>query len=358
MKRLLVLSVSYMLVNFFCLDAAAQNGIVVKDSLYARSLIKTLTGENPLRQMLVYLPPSYYKTKTRHYPVIYLLHGIADTDSVWVSNGEPFENIASVMDSGIHENRFGEMIIVMPDEKTNWFGSFYVNSSVTGNWEDLTANELVNYVDKKYRTDPNPQSRAIAGHSMGGYGAITLGMKHPEVFSIVYGMNPALIQFSKDVSPANPSFQQVLNVVLHAKSPEDLFQGGRLSVGLLTVAQAFSPNPANKPFFADLPFRIENNIIIPAEPAYSNWKKNFPVEMISTYHGNIRKLKAFKFDSGYEDDYLFIPVGCKELSDKLSAYNIDHVFEEYNGDHRNRMWGRNGRMLTEVLPYIWFNFEK
>ncbi len=83
------------------------------------------------------------------------------------------------MDEGIAEGRFGELIIVMPDERrTVGGGSYYVNSAVTGNWEDFTTQELVAFVDTNYRTIARASSRGLADHSMGGYGALTLAMKH------------------------------------------------------------------------------------------------------------------------------------------------------------------------------------
>jgi S-formylglutathione hydrolase FrmB len=357
MKKLTTLSIIYFLIHFSCLNAAAQNGTIVADSLYAKSLEKNFTGENPERHVTIYLPPSYKNDNARHYPVVYLLHGLGGDASGWLSKDTTWD-IGHLMNIGIRDKHFGEMIIVMPGEDTKWFGSFYVNSAATGNWEDFTVSELVNYVDKKYRTIANAQNRAIAGVSMGGYGAITLAMKHPEVFSIVYGMSPALIQFSKDISPETPSFQRILHEVLTAKSPQELLKGSTLSVGMLTLARAFSPDAADKVFFADYPFKIENNRIVPSEPAYSNWEKNFPVEMVKSYRENLKKLKAIKFDVGFEDEFQFIPVACKEFSDKLSAYDIDHVFEEYNGAHANLVLGPSGRLLNEVLPFIWFNFPK
>jgi len=241
------------------------------------------------------------------------------------------------------------MIIVMPDELTKAFGSFYVNSTVTGNWEDFTAKDLVNYIDKKYRTFADVKSRGIAGHSMGGYGAITLGMKHPEIYSVVYGLNPAIMGWSKDFTIENPAFKNVLT----AKSLDELLPKGIYSIGAVTVAQAFSPNPNRPPFFADFPFADVNGKLQPAEPAFNLWQENFPVNMVKKYRSNLTKLRGLRFDSGYEDEYLFIPHNCRALSAELTGNGIEHIFEEYNGDHRNRLHGRTGRLYTEVLPYFW-----
>jgi S-formylglutathione hydrolase FrmB len=183
---------------------------------------------------------------------------------------------------------------------------------------------------------------------MGGYGAITLGMKHPDVYSVVYGMNPALIGWAADLTLENPAF----TTALQSNSFEQLLKGGAYSAAFVTVAQAFSPNPNKPPFFADFPFALVNGKLQPSEPTYSKWQENFPVLMVGKYRPNLSKLRGLRFDSGYEDEYRFIPVNCRALSTALTGSGIDHIFEEYNGDHRNRIWGRNGRLYTEVLPYF------
>lgn len=335
----------------------SQNGRLVRETLHSRSLEKTVTGESADRNVAVYLPPSYDQKVSERYPVIYLLHGIGDTEEEWTNNWsgnkEGYGTIPDLMDKGISEGRFGEMIVVMPDERTKAFGSFYVNSIVTGNWEDFTAKDLVNYIDKKYRTIPEAKSRGIAGHSMGGYGAITLGMKHPGVFSVVYGLNPAVIGWSKDLTIENPAFRNVLT----GKSVDELLQKGIYSVAVVTLAQALSPNPNRPPFFADFPFADAGGKLQPAEPAFSLWQENFPVNMVKKYRTNLAKLRGLRFDSGYEDEYLFIPQNCRALSAELTGNGIEHIFEEYNGDHRNRLHGRTGRIYTEVLPYFWLLLE-
>jgi S-formylglutathione hydrolase FrmB len=346
-------AISFLLILLTCSGALSQAGKIVREPVHGVSLEKTATGESADRNVTVYLPPGYAAAPDKRYPVVYLLHGIADSDKTWMQDPGEWSNIKSVMDKGIAENKFGEMIIVIPDEKTKWFGSFYVNSSATGNWEDFTVKELVSFIDGKYRTLARVASRGIAGHSMGGYGAITLGMKHPDIYSVVYGMNPALMGWGGDLTIENPAFTSVLK----AKTQDELLPGGIYSIGMLTVAQAFSPNPAKPPFFADFPYALVGGKLQPAEPAYSKWLENFPVNMAGKYKDNLKKLKGLRFDSGYDDEFRFIPVNCRAFSLVLTTHGIDHVFEEYNGDHRNRMWGRSGRLATEVMPYFWMLLE-
>jgi len=81
------------------------------------------------------------------------------------------------------------MIIVMPNAYTALEGSFYGKSVTTGDWEDFVVSELVEYIDSHYRTIANRTSRGLAGHSMGGYGTVRLGMRRPDVFSSFYALS-------------------------------------------------------------------------------------------------------------------------------------------------------------------------
>lgn len=345
---LLVLSVA---------SVALSQGRLVRENVHGVSLEKTVTGESPDRRVSIYLPPSYDKEPARRYPVVYLLHGITDTDGTWVNSWGPgnegWDTIKDVMNSGIGANMFGEMIIVMPDQLTKWGGSFYTNSSVTGNWEDFTVRDLVSHVDGKYRTLARASSRGIVGHSMGGYGAIKLGMKHPDVYSVVYGMNPAVLGWGRDLTIDNPSFKHLLNPQAPVKTPEDAIKGGLYALGAIVVGQAFSPNPERPPLYVNFPFELVNGKLKPSEPGFSKWQENFPTNMVEKYRANLSKLRGLRFDSGYEDEFTHIPPTSRALSAALTARGIEHVFEEYNGDHRNRLWGRTGRLATEIIPYFW-----
>lgn len=334
-------------------SASAREGRLVRETVHAVSLEKNVTGESPDRSVTVYLPPGYDREPAKRYAVVYLLHGIMDTDATWTRPWRPgnegWATVKEVMDGGIAARRFGEMIVVMPDGRTKWGGSFYTNSAATGNWEDFVVKDLVAHVDAKYRTLARAAARGIAGHSMGGYGAIKLGMKHPDVFSVVYGLNPAVLGWGADLTPENPAIAYALGV----KTPEEALKGGVYSLGTVVVAQAFSPNPGRPPLFVDFPFESVGGRLRPSEPAFSRWQENFPANMVGKYRANLSKLRGLKFDSGYEDEFTHIPVTARALSAALSGHGVEHVFEEYNGDHRNRLWGRTGRLATEVFPYFW-----
>ncbi|MCA1630554.1 MAG: hypothetical protein LC774_09490, partial [Acidobacteria bacterium] len=152
-----------------------------------------------------------------------------------------------------------------------------------------------------------------------------------------------------DVSIENPAFTKLFRI----RTLEEVYRGGIYTVGALCLAQAFSPAPDRPPFYADLPFKEVGGKLVPNEPAFSKWEENFPLNMAARYRENLTKLRGFRFDTGWEDEFTHIPPTARALAHKLTELRVPFTFEEYNGDHRNRMWGRTGRLYTEVLPYFW-----
>jgi S-formylglutathione hydrolase len=271
-------------------------GRLIREVIRAKTIENRPAGEPAERNVSIYLPPGYDANTSKRYPVVYLLHGITDSDTTWTKpwskETDGYSTIPDIMNKGIAESRFGEMIVVMPDQNTKAFGSFYVNSSATGDWADLTAKELVSYIDGKYRTISSRNSRGIVGHSMGGYGALTLGMKHPDVYSVVYGLNPAIMGWAADFTPETPAFQRILLI----KSFDELMKSRDLyTMATVTLAQAFSPNPTKPPFFADFPFEMVDGKMQPTA-AYAKWESHFPIKMVPRYADNLKKLRGLRFD--------------------------------------------------------------
>ncbi|MGH9862605.1 MAG: alpha/beta hydrolase [Candidatus Acidiferrales bacterium] len=337
-------------------SVAAQQGRIVQEKLRGASLGNIVTGDSPERTITVYLPPSYDTAPQKRYPVVYILPGIQDNEEQWIRpwrQGDEWGTIQDVMDRSIAENRTGEMILVVSEQRTQMGGSFYTNSAASGNWEDFTVKDLVGYIDGRYRTLARAESRGIMGHSMGGYGAIKLAMKHPDVFSVAYGMNPAVLGWAGDLGPENPGFAGALRA-----TPENLRSFGFYTAAVLCVGQAFSPNPAKPPFFVDLPFEMRDGTMQPVEPAFSRWEENMPLYMVKQYRANLMELRGLQFDSGVSDEFTHIPVTSRALSIRLTSLGVPHIFEEYNGDHRNRLWGRQGRISIIIFPYFSRLLEK
>ncbi len=135
---------------------------------------KILKGE---RNFAIYLPPDY-DTSQRSYPVLYLLHGAGDDQTGWVQFGE----VLKITDQAIKNGTATPMIIVMPDAYTKRLGYF---NDIRGDWnyEDYFFEELMPYVEGKYRIKSSKEFRAVAGLSMGGGGSFMYALHRPDLFS-------------------------------------------------------------------------------------------------------------------------------------------------------------------------------
>ncbi|MEP6845833.1 MAG: alpha/beta hydrolase-fold protein [Panacibacter sp.] len=335
MKKVMIALFTIALMN----AAASQSisGTVVTKVINASSL-QNAGGENPNRQISVYLPPGYEQLTLR-YPVIYYLHGFMGTDSI-----TPY--MKSILDIGIAKNKIRPYILVIADNFTLFSGSFYSNSTLTGNWSDFEAKELVTYMDKNFRTIANRDARGIGGHSMGGYGALKIAMLYPEVFRCVYAMSQGLLAFVKEFGPNSDSYKQLAAV----KTKEELDKTYYPRV-IAACARAWSPNPNKPPFYFDLPFNYIGDSLVVDTAVYEKWRANMPLYMIDKYAANLKKLKAIKLDWGRNDAPRF-PLQCGMFSQELENHGIEHYAEEYIGTHTNKIWTTDGRVLDEMLPFF------
>src|SRR5687768_15690115 len=197
---------------------APQKGTVERLKVHGKGLEGNLAGDSPDREVSVYLPPSYKANPKRRYPVVYLLHGFTDSDAKLYGFEKHWMNLPEVLDKAFGKDKKPEMIFVTPNAFTRFQGSMYSSSVTTGNWEDYVAKELVAYIDKNYRTIPRAASRGLAGHSMGGYGALRIGQKYPEVFSSLYLLSPCCLEPASNV-PQDAAAQARLQAV---RTPADL----------------------------------------------------------------------------------------------------------------------------------------
>lgn len=320
------------------------NGTVERIKVHGKSLEANLAGDSPDREVAVYLPPSYKAHPKRRYPVVYLLHGFTDSDAKLYGFEKHWMNLPEVLNKAFGSDKKPEMIFVTPNAFTRFQGSMYSSSVTTGNWEDFIARELVTYIDQHYRTLPQAASRGLAGHSMGGYGALRIGQKYPEVFSSLYLLSPCCLEPTSHVLQ-DAGAQARMETI---KTQADLEKADFLTRITFASAAAWSPNPQKPPFFIDLP--VENGQVQPL--VLSRWAANRPLVTLDQYVFNIRKLNGLAFDAGSRDRG--IAASIKELSKVLDNYGIKHVYEEYEGDHVNRV---AERIETSLLRFFFQNLS-
>lgn len=325
--------------------AQVAKGTVVVDQLYSE-LLENPGGEDPTRRVTVYLPPGYENSQER-YPVIYYLHGFTWSDSLMISN----DKFDKLLDKAIASGKIRPVIVVLPDQHTLYRGSFYTNSTLTGNWADYTGQALVEYVDEKYRTIPDRRSRAVAGHSMGGQGAIKMGMLFPDVFSSVYALSPAVLDvITEEYGIRGPAYRRINEL----STREQLTTGWNEfdANALVAIGQAYSPNPDKPPFYADFPHSYVNDSLVIDYAVLRIWQEKSVMGMVDNHVDDLKRLTALKLDWGRNEGNMLIPETCLRFSKKLENLGIDHYAESYIGDHGNKLWTDDGRALNDMLPFF------
>ena len=330
---------------------AQPAGHIVLDTIPAPSLAGNLLGDADRQPAFVYLPPGYDDGSAR-YPVLYLMHGVLDSPEVWVEPVYDGMTIQATMDSLIAAGEIGPSIVVMPNGRNAYGGSYYANSPVSGGWGDFIAKDLVAHVDGAYRTLPARESRAVLGHSMGGLGAIRLAMLHPDVFSVAWGMNPCCLcclEGDLEGGPGPEVFRRMESYRSAAEMWRALEDTDNIWPLILAgISAAFAPAPDAPPLYVELPGRLEGDEVV-TTPAAERMAAALPLAQVAAHVEALRSLRGLAFDTAFDDEFAHIPLATKTFSDSLEALEVPHLYEMYEGDHRNRM---RERMATRILPWV------
>ena len=311
--------------------------------IHGTALEGNLEGDAVDRDVIVFLPPSYQKDKKRRYPVIYALHGYSIGAEQWSHEIHVPQTIEGAFAKGSQE-----AIVVLPDSKTVYNGSMYSSSATTGDFEKFIYHDVVAYMDAHYRTIPNRESRGLVGHSMGGYGASRIGMKHPDVFGALYIMSPCCMSpmAGGGPGPADQMKERALaseKKVAAAKSPADLAaQSPGFAAAQYATAAAWAPDPKNPPLYFDLPTKDG----VPQPEVVAKFAANAPLVFVDQYIGNLKQYRAIAIDVGDQDGLRF---DATKLHNILDNYGVANSFEIYSGTHTSAV---ADRFQNHVLPFF------
>jgi len=213
----------------------------------------------------------------------------------------------------------------------------YSSSVTAGDWEAYVADDLVAYVDSHYRTLATRDSRGLTGHSMGGYGTLRIGMKRPDVFSVIYALSSCCLN-EGNVRPRGEGPSPAESI----RSLEEARNADRSARGILARAAAWAPNPQHPPLFLDLP--TKDGAVVPE--VAGKWAANSPVAMLAQYVPNLMKLEAIALDIGRQDSLI---TSNEVFVEQLRRFEIPHSYETYEGTHGNRI---HERLEQQVLPFF------
>lgn len=300
---------------------------------------------NPLRdpwrrELPVVLPPGYDPASRRRYPVLWVLAGFFGTGRMALNRNFSSPGLDERVARLVARGAMPPAILALPDCMTALGGSQYLDSPATGRYETHLCEELVPLVDRAFRTIPTKDGRGVLGKSSGGYGALRLAMRRPDLFGAAASHSGDCYFEYCHVR----DFPAAVNAIRRAGSVRALVRKARSnekpshdeSLALMTVAMAacYSPRgrrrPRGGPF--DLPFDERTGEI--RARVLDRWVRNDPVRMVEdpAHARALRGLRALFLDCGTRDQWA-LHLGLRVLVERLRRLRIPHVHEEFDDDH-------------------------
>ena len=302
-----------------------------------------LLRDNPLgdpsdRPLWVYLPPGYDADPARRYPVVYVIQGYTGHVAMW-RNRAPFRQpFIETADAVFASGEAPPALVVYVDAWTSYGGSQFVDSPGTGRYHSYLCEEVVPWVDQRYRTLASAPHRAIAGKSSGGFGAMITPMLRPDLFgALATHAGDALYElcYIPDFGPAARLLRDYDGDIW--RWWDDF--GSRVSftkaadqvlLGLLGVAACFS---AHEDGTVDLPFDARTGALRPE--VWERWLDWDPVRMAPRYAGALRSLRGIWIDAGTRDEH-YLDLGAEAFRQALREVGVtDEVvrFELFDATH-------------------------
>lgn len=305
-------------------------------------VVSELLRDNPLgdpheRPVWVYVPPGYDDVDDR-YPAVYVIQGYTGHVAMW-ANRTPFRQpFIETADRVFADGEAPPCVVVYVDAWTAYGGSQYVDSPGTGRYHSYLCDEVVPWVDARYRTIPDRESRAISGKSSGGFGAMITPMLRPDVFgALATHAGDALYEYCY-----LPEFARAVRYLraydgdiwrwwedFQARAAFTKEEDATL-ITALGCSAAFSPGDDGRPV---LPFDPRSGDL--RHDVWERWLAWDPVQMAEAYAEALRSLRAVWIDAGTKDDY-FLDLGAQAFRDELTRIGVDDdrvYFELFEATH-------------------------
>ncbi|MCE9627710.1 MAG: esterase [Candidatus Eisenbacteria bacterium] len=313
-----------------------KRGRVEMHEFTSRVLAGNTAGDPHVRRVPVYLPPSYESSGTKRYPVVFLLTGFGSRGRGLLNDNPWSPSIDDRLDALIAQG-CPEIIAVMPDAFTRFGGSQYMDSAATGAYETHLIDELVPWADATFRTHGDRAHRGIAGKSSGGFGALRLGMRHPEVFAALACHSGDLLFeycYAVDFPRALSTLQEAGGVARFLERFASSPQKGKddfLTLNIVGMASCYSPD-ANAESGIGLPFDLATGR--PRPEVFERWLAHDPLRLLPTHADALRAMKLVYLDCGTRDEF-HLHHGARAFVAELQKLGIAHEYEEFKDGHMN-----------------------
>lgn len=311
--------------------ASELAGRLDEHQIDSRALKGNPLGDPHLRPLWVLVPPGYDDETERRYPSVFVIQGYTGQIDMWRNRFPWRRNFPELADRGMASGDIPPCIVVLIDAWTSFGGSQYLDSPGTGEYLTYICDEIVPWVDERYRTFGDREHRAIAGKSSGGYGAMMLPMLRPDVWGgFATHAGDALFEVSY-----LPDFREAARALRdeyggsYDRFWEDFRSRPALSkdhdntlTEMYGMAAAYSSDPDGTP---RLPFDIDTGRLIPQ--VWERWLALDPVRMVSGHADALRSMRAIYIDAGNRDEF-YLDLGAEAFRRELETIGVSDVFFE------------------------------
>lgn len=293
-------------------------------------------GDPHVRPVWVYVPPDYDDDPDRRYPSVYVIQGFTGQIDMW-NNRQPFRStFTELIDAMFEREEAPPVLVVFVDCWTALGGSQFLNSPGTGRYLDYLCDEVVPFVDARYRTDARRERRGIQGKSSGGYGAMVVPMLRPELFGgLASHAGDALFEasYQRDF----PEISRLLRE--HYDGSYEAFWTDFRSrvadtkpwdfplVEMYAYAACYS---ADEDGTVRMPFELETGRLI--DEVWQRWLEVDPVRMVPRHAETLRSMRAIWLDAGTKDEW-YLDNGAIAVSRELDAIDVPHTLELFDAGH-------------------------
>ncbi len=285
------------------------------------------------------MPPGYDEDTDRRYPSIYVIQGLTGQIDMWRNRSAFRRNFPELVDAMFAAGESPPAVLVWIDAWTAYGGSQFLDSPGTGKYHTYICEEIVPFVDERYRTIADREGRGITGKSSGGYGAMVTPMLRPDLFGgLATHAGDALFEVCYE-----PEFR------VSARALRDHYDGSfdkfwedfrsrppfskKADHALLNdwcMAACYSTDEDGT---VHLPYDTATGELIPE--VWDRWLQWDPVRMVPRYAEALRSLKATYIDAGDKDD-VYLDLGAQAFRRALEEIGVtDYFFELFDGTHMN-----------------------
>jgi hypothetical protein len=293
-------------------------------------------GDPHLRPLYVYTPPSYDKSYA-HYPSVYVLQGWTGQVDMWRNRAPLRPNVIELFDD-LFEGGAPPAVVVFVDAWTSWGGSQYLDSPALGPYHSYLCNEILPWIDARYRTKADRDHRAVTGKSSGGYGAMVTAMLRPDLFgALATHAGDALFElcyargFAESVRALRDEYGGAYQRFLddHASRPAFSKPSDFTLLSDWSMAACYS---ADADGTVQLPYDTATGEMRPE--VWARWLEKDPARLARTHREAVRSMRAVYIDAGKKDEW-FLDLAAEAFLREVGASGAKEVFFElFDAKHR------------------------